>query len=248
MALTLGISDYVKCFFCDGGLCEWEPDDDPWTEHALWFGDCEFLQLNKGTSFVQSCQKLEKRKLDREMKTSSLTDDEKAVKAVESWLDSDLVKQLQKIQSFDTDSIKAALHQRWLDRQQPYEHLSDLIAAVVELKSIPRYLFLNLAFLILANHFSYFRLLRYNSKTNETDDDSFKDTESFSSLSLSSPSPQNSNKSGERIFCKICLDKEVGVLFLPCGHVVACTQCAPGFTECPICRKMIKSIVRTYFS
>ena len=30
----IGLSDQVKCFYCDGGLRNWVPEDDPWTEHA----------------------------------------------------------------------------------------------------------------------------------------------------------------------------------------------------------------------
>ena len=43
----------MKCFFCDGGLCNWEADDDPWTEHARWFPECGFLKQVKGTTFIQ---------------------------------------------------------------------------------------------------------------------------------------------------------------------------------------------------
>ena len=50
--LKTGYSDNVKCFFCDGGLCNWEADDEPWTEHARWFPDCGFLKQVKGTKFI----------------------------------------------------------------------------------------------------------------------------------------------------------------------------------------------------
>ena len=43
----------MKCFFCDGGLCNWEAHDDPWTEHARWFPECGFLKQVKGTTFIQ---------------------------------------------------------------------------------------------------------------------------------------------------------------------------------------------------
>ncbi|CAG2120315.1 unnamed protein product, partial [Medioppia subpectinata] len=33
---SVGMSDYTKCFYCDGGLSNWEPGDEPWTEHAKW--------------------------------------------------------------------------------------------------------------------------------------------------------------------------------------------------------------------
>ncbi|RWS31278.1 baculoviral IAP repeat-containing protein 3-like protein [Leptotrombidium deliense] len=45
----------------------------------------------------------------------------------------------------------------------------------------------------------------------------------------------------------MCWDREIGVVFLPCGHV-ACTQCAPGVTSCPVCRTVIKGTVRTFLA
>jgi hypothetical protein len=44
----IGISDHVKCFYCDGGLRNWEESDDPWAEHSRWFPQCPFVLLNKG--------------------------------------------------------------------------------------------------------------------------------------------------------------------------------------------------------
>ena len=26
----------MKCFYCDGGLRNWQPEDAPWVEHARW--------------------------------------------------------------------------------------------------------------------------------------------------------------------------------------------------------------------
>lgn len=46
--------------------------------------------------------------------------------------------------------------------------------------------------------------------------------------------------------CKVCLDKEVGMVFLPCGHLCCCVSCAPAVRKCPICRGEIKGTVRTY--
>lgn len=40
-----GHGDNVKCFYCDGGLRNWEPGDDPWQEHAKWFPRYELLIL-----------------------------------------------------------------------------------------------------------------------------------------------------------------------------------------------------------
>ncbi|XP_042813480.1 baculoviral IAP repeat-containing protein 3 isoform X2 [Panthera tigris] len=48
--------------------------------------------------------------------------------------------------------------------------------------------------------------------------------------------------------CKVCLDREVSVVFIPCGHLAVCQDCAPPLRKCPICRGPIKGTVRTFLS
>ena len=48
--------------------------------------------------------------------------------------------------------------------------------------------------------------------------------------------------------CKICYNEELGVVFLPCGHMVACVKCAPGMTTCAVCREPVAMTVRAFFS
>ena len=49
-----GTGDRVKCFSCGGGLKDWDEDDEPWEQHALWMGKCRYLKLMKGETFIQS--------------------------------------------------------------------------------------------------------------------------------------------------------------------------------------------------
>ncbi|KAI0227251.1 Baculoviral IAP repeat-containing protein 7-A [Lamellibrachia satsuma] len=52
----------------------------------------------------------------------------------------------------------------------------------------------------------------------------------------------------QRLLCKICLDDEAKILFLPCGHLCSCAKCAPALRNCPICRALIRGTVRVYLS
>ena len=52
----------------------------------------------------------------------------------------------------------------------------------------------------------------------------------------------------EQRTCKICMDNEVGVVFLPCGHLCSCVLCAPSLKDCPVCRTNIQGTVRTFLS
>lgn len=48
--------------------------------------------------------------------------------------------------------------------------------------------------------------------------------------------------------CKICLDSRADVIFLPCGHMVSCPQCAPALTKCPLCRKVVNGHLKAFFA
>lgn len=50
----------------------------------------------------------------------------------------------------------------------------------------------------------------------------------------------------EQMLCKICLDKDASMVYLPCGHMVTCQDCAPTIRKCCICRKMILGTVKAY--
>ncbi|XP_068272356.1 baculoviral IAP repeat-containing protein 7 [Nyctibius grandis] len=52
----------------------------------------------------------------------------------------------------------------------------------------------------------------------------------------------------EERMCKVCMDKDVSVVFVPCGHLVACGECALNLRLCPICRTVIRGSVRTFMS
>ena len=77
--------------------------------------------------------------------------------------------------------------------------------------------------------------------------------------SLSEPAPRSSESGEESLeeklermqeerLCKICMDAEVSVVFLPCGHLSCCSVCANGMKLCPMCRRPIHEKVRTYLS
>ena len=59
---------------------------------------------------------------------------------------------------------------------------------------------------------------------------------------------QDLEKSNESKLCKICMDAEICIAFVPCGHIVSCAKCSPSIKNCAVCRKPIQSTMKTYFS
>ncbi|XP_063534719.1 death-associated inhibitor of apoptosis 2 [Cydia strobilella] len=52
----------------------------------------------------------------------------------------------------------------------------------------------------------------------------------------------------EARLCKVCMDSEVSVVFLPCGHLVSCARCGAALASCPLCREPVRALVRAYLA
>ena len=54
----------------------------------------------------------------------------------------------------------------------------------------------------------------------------------------------------EEVLCKVCCEDVVNAVFLECGHLVCCLECATkiekGSRECPICRSRIVRVVHVF--
>lgn len=51
------------------------------------------------------------------------------------------------------------------------------------------------------------------------------------------------NKLREQIICKVCVDEDVACVFIPCGHLVCCLDCAPAMMRCPVCDKAVSRFI-----
>ena len=48
----IGGSDQTKCLYCLGELRNWQPNDDPSTEHARWYAKCGYVRFINGELFA----------------------------------------------------------------------------------------------------------------------------------------------------------------------------------------------------
>ncbi len=46
--------------------------------------------------------------------------------------------------------------------------------------------------------------------------------------------------------CKICMDRDIAIVLIPCGHLVTCQECSVTLTKCPICCGSITQKIKTY--
>ena len=78
----------------------------------------------------------------------------------------------------------------------------------------------------------------------------FPASTSFGEMSLSSSQYGSGLSSTEMEsdikVCRVCMDRDIDAIFLPCGHVYCCSQCAKIVKVCPFCRCQVEKISHAY--
>lgn len=65
---------------------------------------------------------------------------------------------------------------------------------------------------------------------------------------ITTPTDHHHEQQEENNHCIVCMDKEINVVLVPCGHMIMCDGCANKLTNksCPTCRKPITQIVKVF--
>lgn len=225
-----GFSDCVRCFSCGGGLRNWDDGDIPWIEHARWYQHCDFLRQRKGDLFIQMHRQDENQQESLpEAPTPSTFRPEQTNGEVEratatpSHEDDVAVKSVQEM-GYSKTVIATAVETLKKQGKTGYTAM-DLMRIILDSEDNGTIL---------------------EENTEDAKGAQSKPTgASFSSADGASILQENRNLKSQ-LTCKICLEKDACIVFLPCGHMVSCQDCAPTIRKCCICRKLIQGTVRAY--
>ncbi|XP_033105453.1 putative inhibitor of apoptosis [Anneissia japonica] len=248
---SVGEPDQTKCFYCGGGLRSWETNDDPWIEHAKWFPKCEWLIRKKGESFVRrvqkefsrmqnptnhlSDQKHQQMSPNRNQQGTS-TNRQSVNKKItfEEAMKSEAVKQILEM-GFDVSAVGEVVKDRLTSTGDVFKSATELIDSVIKATESP-------------SSVTSSTQLRPKSCA-----ESMCHDENISSggdqLDCDVPEKLQSmiEELRDKTTCKICMDDDACIVFVPCGHLVTCLSCSPSLSLCPICRTEIKSHLQAYF-
>lgn len=269
----IGLSDQAKCFYCDGGLRNWQPEDDPWTEHSRWFSKCGFVRLVKGDEFIAKC--IVERPPENLPGIPQISRDKCRVtdEELNRQMAMPTVQQAMTM-GIDASRIKVALKKKLQETGTGFSTANDVVQATInaQMEQESRAETENAS---LPSVFSTTRP-RPESQPSATclkipTAAKLEEPQSCPTRSASAPgnvqtleakstevSPkkaddgsdleQENRRLKEQRTCKICMDNEIGVVFLPCGHLICCVQCAPALKDCPLCRQPIHGTVKTFMS
>ncbi|CAL1528937.1 unnamed protein product [Lymnaea stagnalis] len=209
-----GYGDCGRCFYCGGGLRNWDDDDNVLVEHARWFPKCPFMRQLMGQAFINAVQEL-----NRYIEKISLKMVTERAGASACFSDSELsrdpaVRSLVDLGYSQKDVMEMAERVR-------AETKSNIVSADQLLELLePK---------------CYRSSVQHAIENNELP------------VTINELKGQN-QELRQQTLCKICLDKEVQIVFLPCGHLVTCVECSLPLKDCPICRRLIKGTVRAFMS
>ncbi|KAF4529743.1 hypothetical protein B566_EDAN018001 [Ephemera danica] len=193
VAIDAGRGDRVICFYCGGGLKDWGAGDRAWVEHAVWFQNCQYLQLIKGPPFVEQVRALRVAQSACELQQFN----QSTVNAVQP------PSPQQAVQAPPTQAVQQPTQQP-ISTETANQQQSDE-ASGLSTEPKPQ------------EEASTAR----STEATEMSDDGIR-------------------------ACKVCFQKELGIVFLPCGHMATCPDCAPQLRNCPICRTVASAYIRAY--
>ncbi|KAK7492969.1 hypothetical protein BaRGS_00015699 [Batillaria attramentaria] len=254
-----GYADCLRCFYCGVGLKSWDRNDSVMDEHIRWRPTCGYILAVKGRRFVnQTLQRLRANipDVDGELTTtqsnrdfvdrarngplvpsSSLSGNGSGQEShsTQGNTSSNEAVEAARVMGFSEDVIARALR----DLQQPD-------ASTIDKQTFIEYV-MSLTTVVDGNETS-----TSAAGANETSD---LNTDGPSAVAAAEPlsgRAQEVVRENERLrsmkTCKICNTGTVGVIFLPCGHLVACTDCAGRTRNCTRCGQYIRATANVYLS
>ncbi|XP_071160652.1 baculoviral IAP repeat-containing protein 7-like [Mytilus edulis] len=231
-----GIEDHCRCFFCGGGLRRWEEGDLPWTEHARWYPKCPFVIQCKGEKFIGAVQQGENPEITKNVAEK---EHKNSPSGLNGYTNNPAVQTILDF-GYECAVVKTA-YARLKESGIHDVTASLLLETICEKEESDN------------QHASSEQTIASHSTTQENEAD---ETEHFIKtpddiekidptleLSIRSLEEENRNLKDQQT-CKICLDEPVAIVFLPCGHMAACINCAPALRRCPICKAFIKGTVK----
>ena len=235
----IGQADSVKCYWCDGGLRNWDANDDPWVEHTRWFPKCGHVKRAKGLRFIERIK-------SQQQSTSAASSSTVAPQAqghvlrdidpreITGRMDTPIVKSVLDM-GFDKKFVQNIIEYQLRTSRDDFAQSEDLLEMCLQFSDNPP---------------SNFPLppLEPAAANRAPVEPPVPQEQEMEIATTSKDKKKKENESTGNVECKICMDAEVNVVFLPCGHLVCCSSCAPALKNCPICRGLIRGTVNAILS
>ncbi|XP_060070474.1 uncharacterized protein LOC132550425 [Ylistrum balloti] len=230
-----GVTDTVRCHYCDGGLREWEPGDIPWVEHAKWFPHCKFVLKIKGLAFIQQCVASRNEIREDPLPDNAPIQNEALNRFMAPFSNEERYRAMGERNPMQTAAAQAILAMGYTTAV-----VSKCINEFISKTGEMNFEATDLMTVILEKEDE--SGLSASVDTDETDvvDDEFRyDAPALLKVNEKLKMEQQ---------CIDCKTRSRRTLFQPCGHLLLCEVCAEECTRCVRCGKQIQRKDKVYLS
>ncbi|KAJ8315640.1 hypothetical protein KUTeg_007790 [Tegillarca granosa] len=261
--------DLVRCFHCGGGLSSWDKDDDPFVEHAHWFPECIFLRQCKGDEFINQVKAIAKQQkvckytqiidfsitvsilranvlhqqedlwsktgghdISSPVLDTALTNGHSSKSVSSKALNTSVAIESVLEMGYSLNDVLSAIENHKVESGSHIYSASDIMKSLLKIEEKGQLPTLS---------------VDSNKKSESLSDELLNISETEDEITRLNTLKdvrllQEENKQlRDRTLCKVCMEETVSIVFLPCGHLAVCHQCAPALNTCPLCRKFIKA-------
>ncbi|KAM6124821.1 E3 ubiquitin-protein ligase XIAP isoform 1-T1 [Phoenicopterus ruber ruber] len=230
-----GVGDEVACFCCGGKLKTWEPSDRAWSEHKRHFPKCFFV-LGRDVGNVPSESipaELGRSGLNnaQDPRNPSMAKYGRRLQTFLNWIYPVDKEQLAEagFYSIGNGDHVVCFHcggglQEWEKNEDPWDQHAKWFPGCGFVRQEKGLEFIN------------------NVHLRDGCSDSTTEAAEGTILPKDLSTEEKLRRLQEEKLCKICMAKDISVVLIPCGHLVACKECAEALNKCPLCRTNIMKI------
>lgn len=232
------IDDQVRCFHCNIGLRSWQKEDEPWHEHAKWSPKCQFVLLAKGPNYVRQVREA------AATSSTAATAPEMPTTIGSAMAAAPACEAL--ALGIDVGAVRNTIVRKLSSSGCAFDTLDELLQAIFDDAGTGAALEVREPHTppaqssACAATTSKAAAAEPPKTTTTTTTAAVKGESAVAAVAASAVPPfevTSSTPKGDlsleeenRLLkdarlCKVCLDEEVGVVFLPCGHLGEYTMC-----------------------
>ncbi|WAR28343.1 DIAP2-like protein [Mya arenaria] len=287
-----GTADCSRCFHCGIGLRHWSREDDPWTEHARFSLECQYVIAHKGMEFInlvklaldlteESSEDTDRQMPGNQDETSSSTATTTTT-TTEETAQNTTVEPNRSTDVLSTGAAQSVLQMGYRLAGLTGENIMEEVFAIEEGTSESTEIPIESA----TNTSSTTTDTRSSSTPASEDRNSVSPMTSLPpsahmghsapiqgnllslpvtrhAISEEVPSTKEAESDGSRIdhrrrlvmenknmkkdnLCSKCKQRDICIVFLPCGHLITCEACGNTLRQCFSCGARVRGTVRTY--
>ncbi|CAF0830585.1 unnamed protein product [Rotaria sordida] len=253
-----GTKTIATCFYCNGSLQNWRPNDNPMIEHARWFPHCAYAQQLCGDDLYRKIQEskraqqehargneLKERTGSGEVVTTNPTsnsrlllipDERTLSRLVAARLDLPISRRLLG-QNFKLPIIKRCWEDQLRIKHDDFVSECDLYIACLILQKQIEHIDGKKENIVIPS-IKMKQIREQNARIHEQ-----STTTSNTAQSVANSTDVEMTTSSNP--CVLCLTEETQLVCIPCGLMATCVECGQS-RSCPICRREIEAFVRIY--